>query len=326
MTENIIYTLKWKYFNYIVKTRVSDVIKEQRFCDVTLVSDDHKPFLAHRYILCSFSPVLKNILFNNPHPHPLIYLRGVNHQELESILQFIYFGKASVDHSNMKRFAQAAKDLQIRKLAENIRMGCPPEDRDDLVGNDDNTNKDINQDNEELIENKDSERSVFDTADEIFNPDIPVSDELGSGRQVYKCEECEASYKSKRGLDHHTSSKHEGICYSCKNCGYKATQQGNLKQHQESMHEDVKYPCNQCDYQATQSGQLKEHIQVVHECIKYSCDKCNYQATQQSNLKTHKKAVHDGVKYSCDKCNYQSGWKQKLKEHKDSKHPQPPSS
>ena len=143
MAEDIIYTLKWKDFNYNVKSRVSDVIKEQSFCDVTLVSDDHKPFLAHRYILCSFSPVLKEILFNNPHSHPLIYLRGVNHQELESILQFIYYGRAWVDHSNMKRFAEAAKDLQIRKLTENIRMGNPPETRDAL----DKFKEDINQDN-----------------------------------------------------------------------------------------------------------------------------------------------------------------------------------
>ena len=125
MDEDIICTLKWKAFNYNVKSRISNMMKEQSFCDVTLVSDDHTPFLAHRYILCSFSPVLKNILFNNPHSHPLIYLRGVNHQELDSILQFIYFGKASVDHSNIKRFAQAAKDLQVKTLAEKIKMGNP---------------------------------------------------------------------------------------------------------------------------------------------------------------------------------------------------------
>ena len=46
MSEDIIYNLKWKDFNYNVKSRVSDVIEEQSFCDVTLVSDDHKPFLA----------------------------------------------------------------------------------------------------------------------------------------------------------------------------------------------------------------------------------------------------------------------------------------
>ena len=73
MAEDLIYPLKWKDFNYNVKTRVSNVIKERSFCDVTLVRDDHKPFLAHRYILSSFSPALKNVLYNNPHSHPLIY-------------------------------------------------------------------------------------------------------------------------------------------------------------------------------------------------------------------------------------------------------------
>ena len=38
-----------------VKSRLFDVIKEQSFCDVTLVSDDHKPFQAHRYVLSIFS-------------------------------------------------------------------------------------------------------------------------------------------------------------------------------------------------------------------------------------------------------------------------------
>ena len=100
--------------------------QKKGFCDVTLVSDDQIPFQAHRFVLSAFSPVLKNILLNNPHSHPLIYLRGVNHQELDSILQFIYLGKASVNNSNMKRFVQATKDLQVKKLAENIRMGNPP--------------------------------------------------------------------------------------------------------------------------------------------------------------------------------------------------------
>ena len=113
MTEDIIYTLKWKYFTPNVTSRVSDVFTENSFCDVTLVSDDQKPFQAHRYVLSTFSPVLKDILLNNPHSHPLIFLRGVNHQELDSILQFIYLGKAPVHHGNMKRFALASKDLKI---------------------------------------------------------------------------------------------------------------------------------------------------------------------------------------------------------------------
>ena len=104
---------------------------------------------------------------------------------------------------------------------------------------------------ENQTENEYAGRSILDIVDEIINLDIPSSGDLGTGKKLYKCEECEASYKSKRGLSHHTSSKHEGIVYSCQYCGYKATKRGNLKQHKESVHEGVKYQCNQCDYQAT---------------------------------------------------------------------------
>ena len=112
------YHLKWKYLISNQKSSLSEIFKEKSFSDVTLVSDDQIPFPAHRYVLSAFSPVLKNILLNNPHSHPLIFLRGVNHQELDSILQFIYLGKASVYHGNMRRFAQAAKGSH-----QNVKTG-----------------------------------------------------------------------------------------------------------------------------------------------------------------------------------------------------------
>ena len=93
MTDNIIHTLKWKYFSPNVKSRLSDVIKEQSFCDVTLVSDDQRPFQAHKYVLSAFSPVLKDILLNNPHPHPLIYLRGGVIKKRHTLRTFKKFSK-----------------------------------------------------------------------------------------------------------------------------------------------------------------------------------------------------------------------------------------
>ena len=117
-----IYTLKWKHFLSNKTSSLTDVFTENSFTDVTLVSDDQIPFQAHRFVLSAFSPVLKNILLNNPHSHPLIFLRGVNHEDLYSILQFIYLGEAYINFENMRRFAQAAKDLQIKKLAEGIIM------------------------------------------------------------------------------------------------------------------------------------------------------------------------------------------------------------
>ena len=117
------YHLKWKYFISNNSSSLTDLFEESSFSDVTLVSDDHQPFHAHMYVLSAHSSYFKDILLNNPHPHPLIYLRGVSHEDLYSILEFIYLGKASVYPDNMGRFALAAKDLQIKKLADNIRFG-----------------------------------------------------------------------------------------------------------------------------------------------------------------------------------------------------------
>ena len=47
-----------------------------KFEDVTLFSDDLIAFQAHKIVLCSASPVLRKLIFNNPHQHPLIYLKN----------------------------------------------------------------------------------------------------------------------------------------------------------------------------------------------------------------------------------------------------------
>ena len=118
-----LFTLKWKLFFPNLSSTLSDVFTDNSFSDVTLVSDDKIPFYAHRYVLSASSPIFKNILLDNSHSHPLIYLGGVKHQELESILQFIYLGEASLYNKNMNRFIQAAKDLQIKQLAETVITG-----------------------------------------------------------------------------------------------------------------------------------------------------------------------------------------------------------
>ena len=225
-------------------------------------------------------------------------------------MQVINLEKASVNPKNMKRFAQDVKYLQIKRLAENVGIENPPESIDDLENADEISYESNNEDIKDQTKN----------ADEIINLDIPGGDELGSGKQLYKCEECEASYNSRGGLYNHTSSKHKGIFYFCKHCSYKAHRRGIIKQHQDAIHEGVRYSCNQCNYYSTTQGSLKTHKKSIHYGVKYSCDKCDYQATHQSHLKTHEKSVHDSVKYFCDKCNHQARWKCELRKHVSIKH------
>ena len=86
------FCLKWKTYDAHLTTAFRDLINENKFSDVTLVCDDQTQLPAHKIVLSACSPILGNILLNNPHPHPLLYLRGVRKQEMQSILQFMYLG------------------------------------------------------------------------------------------------------------------------------------------------------------------------------------------------------------------------------------------
>ena len=85
------YTLTWHTYPDHLRGMMNEMMMSEDFADVTLVTDDKKQIKAHRNILSACSPVLKDILKIDPsNNHPVIYLRGIQHSEIESILQFIY--------------------------------------------------------------------------------------------------------------------------------------------------------------------------------------------------------------------------------------------
>ena len=100
----------------------------------------------------------------------------------------------------MNRLAQVAKDLQIKKSTENIRMGNLSQPSNDHLNNGDNPNENVDENKEYQTENECDGRNIIDIDDKIINIEIPDIAKLGSGKQLYKCGECEASYKHIWGL------------------------------------------------------------------------------------------------------------------------------
>merc|ERR1719508_188519 len=88
------------------------------FLDVTLACEDGKILKAHKVVLSSFSAVFQNILKNNPHAHPLIYLIGVQQMDIQHILDFIYLGEATVDKVDIERFMDLAEKFRIYGLVD----------------------------------------------------------------------------------------------------------------------------------------------------------------------------------------------------------------
>jgi len=92
------------------------LLKEEKFSDDTLVCEDSQQIKAHKVILSSSSVFFNNILTENHHEHPLIYMKGVKHKRLKHLIEFIYSGETCIDESEVSSFVELGKDLKVEGL------------------------------------------------------------------------------------------------------------------------------------------------------------------------------------------------------------------
>ena len=303
------YAFKWHTYTDHLRGMMKDMMLSEDFADVTLVSDDRKTIKAHRNILSACSPVLQGILqletLNN---HPVIYLRGIQFSEIESIIQFMYLGEAKFYVERMDEFLSVIKNLEIKELIKGVESN-----ESETENTSDEATAEKSPENFNEKEDVDIVESNNDTSQQLqINKQI-------SNKSKFQCTQCGKSYSEGTGLRRHIQSVHVGVKYACNQCDYQGTQQSNLYQHIRSKHEGVNYACDKCDYHALTLCNLTRHNQAVHEGVKYACNQCSYQATAQNHLKTHIEARHEGVKYGCNQCHYQ-GSKDSLRHHLKQKH------
>ena len=110
--------LKWNNFQSHISTTFENILKQKAYSDVTLVCDDGPQLLAHKLVLSACSPVLGSILHNNPHHHPLLYMKGVKQQQMKAVLQFMYLGEVSVNQDRIQAFLDLTKEFQMKELNE----------------------------------------------------------------------------------------------------------------------------------------------------------------------------------------------------------------
>ena len=300
------YALTWNAYSDHLRDMMKELMMNDEFTDVTLVSEDKKHIRAHKNILSACSPVFRDIVKLEQNIKPIIYLRGINFFELESIIQFIYLGEATFYEERMNELLAVARSLEIKEF-------CSAETKDD----DDNVVSVKQTIKGECYEEvrKESKRKVDADEPLISNPETFTD---YSGEQTIRSSKL-MNQEPRNNRDRSEEIRVNGK-YECDQCYKTYTGQGPLKRHIQSKHEGVKHDCHLCDFQASWPKDLKRHIESKHEGVKYACDKCEYQATRQDHLKKHIESMHEGVKYCCDQCGFQSSWKSNLRLHIESAH------
>ena len=255
--------LKWNDFQDNVNAAFGNLREDNEFTDVTLACEDGHQIEAHKVILASSSPFFQNLLRRNKHSHPLIYMKGLKSEDLTSIIDFLYCGKANVYQENLDSFLAIAEEFNLKGFLgqkndqnseptfgtmETIAKPCLNKTR--------HLEADYEKPNKSIVEEQSS-------TSEIKNDQI-VKQEIFTG----DLQELDEKVKSMMGESPNLISNGKQRGRTCKVCG-KEGHGMNIRDHIEVYHlEGISLPCNICERTFRSRSSLRKHA-----CeIEYRCD------------------------------------------------------
>ncbi len=69
-------------------------------------------------LVIEISVFLSSVLQSNPCQHPIVIMRDVSPDDLESLLSFMYKGEVRIEEERLKEFLRTAEMLQVQGLAD----------------------------------------------------------------------------------------------------------------------------------------------------------------------------------------------------------------
>ena len=257
------FQLSWSNFEKCTLNTFEKLFTDEEFTDVTLACDGDKQLKVHKAIISYCSPIFKHILTNNKHNHPLIYLRGISHITLSSVIQFMYLGRTEVPQNMLDDFMCVAQEFGIERFS-----------KDGLQKGEESVGIDEDAEFDKKIEVKGTNGDDDGTKN--------LGDTLVSFNKSYQAaldEEKLDAYEQNSDNDMLSEVKHEG----------NNVQEIDLAS---GIHKKRKYQCKQCEKQFSDPSPLSRHLKSVHEGVTFKCNVCHREFSQKFHLKKHYKSKH----------------------------------
>jgi len=117
------YRLRWDSSKQVVdlSNAFQHFRDEEELLDVSLVCSDSNggsvTIKAHKVVLAAYSTVFQDMFKSlNDKKDPAIFLKGISHNNLSSMLDFMYQGSVDIPKSVLNDFIADAEELQIKGL------------------------------------------------------------------------------------------------------------------------------------------------------------------------------------------------------------------
>ena len=345
--------IKWNTYTHHLADMLGDILTSELYSDVSLECEGGR-LQAHRAVLSACSPFFKHIFEEDDQEHPVIWMPGIQIEEMEAILQFMYCGQTTFEQKKTYQFLRVGKHLGIKELDKDI--GPVEEESGDAEDSKMSDVSDIlheangimhgtfapnGEEAPDLLnldqvkeEPKSDSLDQSETAMAMYGHNMDVKPEISMsgappGKIAIQPEKKRVRKKSEqpRKKKGPQESKYSHISADpnsseCPTCHKMFAHRKNMIAHYKSQHEGTRVTCPYCSKDFSKQGNLTMHIQSVHEGAKYTCNICDQQFSYANNLKTHIQSVHEGVKYPCTYCEKIYTDKSTLFRHIASKHKQ----
>ena len=259
--------LQWNDFNENVNSAFGRLRGDKEFTDVTLACEDGQQVEAHKVILAASSPFFEKILQKNKHPHPLIYLRGFQSQDLLAILDFLYFGEANVFQESLDSFLAIAEELKLKGLTGQTSTELMKEHENQPNPKLANKTKEplkkstaysnsVNTEQVLTVQTLERSSTALVNPHQIDGYLQALDDKVNS--MMEKSQNMIPDGKRANGTPKRTTAT------ICKVCG-KEDKISNIRNHIEANHlEGISIPCNHCDKTFGSRSSLSTHKRKFH--------------------------------------------------------------
>ena len=234
------YCLKWNDFERNVSQSFTQLRKETKLFDVTLVGNDHQQVFAHKLVLSACSDVFREIFYNNNNSNLVLYLESVGSREINLILDYIYVGEVQIYQEYLDRFLEVAVKLRLNGILANKE--------------------------EETFEDPEQEVDPLDLkpkASENKRPIVKNSPEtkIALPTNIAQSIESTNSEIENKFLEHVVKENGMFRCTVCNKTGYRA----NIRRHLETHLSGLSYECQICGKNFRSSESRRVHKIKSHK-------------------------------------------------------------
>ena len=132
-------------------------------------------------------------------PNPFIYLKGVKSSELEYIVDFLYFGEASLEQDELNNFLETAQELEIKGLqSDNTTQNKP--DSQTMLCHEPEVERKFDESDDIIATSEVALVEIEDVKENSYELDQQIEQMIEISEDIWQCKECTKTSRLKMNI------------------------------------------------------------------------------------------------------------------------------